>query len=56
MGVQNKLPGDVLLWCMDCLQLRAVLALGSRETSAPPFYSLEELELGALPIMEDYQR
>lgn len=32
----------------------AILASGSRGTSAPPFNFLEELELGTLPIIREY--
>lgn len=34
---------------------KVVLVEGSRETSASPLIYLEELELGALPIIRDYQ-
>ena len=30
------LPQDVLLWSADCFELKAILASGSRENSAPP--------------------
>ena len=36
VGVQNKSLQDVLLWFADCFQLKATLAMGSREISAPP--------------------
>lgn len=33
---QNEPHQDVLLWYVDCFELRTILALGSRETSSPP--------------------
>lgn len=36
VGVQNKLPQDVALWCAGYCELKATLARGSRETSARP--------------------
>lgn len=36
VGVQNELPQDMLLWYVDYFELKATLAIGSRETSTPP--------------------
>lgn len=55
VGVQNKPPKDVPQWYADYFELKAILALGSRETSALPFNYLEELLLGVLPIIKNYQ-
>ena len=49
-------PQDVLHWCAAYFELIVILASDSRETTALPFVYLEELELGALPIITDYQR
>lgn len=54
MRVQKEPPQDVPLWDVDCSGLKAILAAGSKETSAPPFNYLEELELGAMSIISDY--
>lgn len=43
---------NVLLWDVGCFEMRAVLASGSRETSESPLNYLEEIELGALPIIK----
>ena len=37
MRVQNEPPQDVLLWYMDCFEIKAILVSGSRETSGPSF-------------------
>lgn len=50
VGVWNELPQDVYQWFADYFELKAILALGSRETSATLFTYLEEPELGALLI------
>ena len=55
VGIQNKSPQDAPLWYADCFKLKGTLASGLRETSAPLFSYLEELELEALPIT-DYAR
>lgn len=47
VGAQNKSSPAQLLWSVDCSALRAILASGQRETSAPPF-NYPEGELGAL--------
>lgn len=57
MEVQNESPQNVPHWYADDFELRAVLASDSRETSAllPAINYLEELKLGASPIIGDHQ-
>lgn len=53
VGGSERAPQDVLLWYADYLELKAVLASGSREAPAPSFSHLG-LESGAfLPIRDD---
>lgn len=55
VGVQVEPPQDMPQWYADCFELKATLAAGLRETSAPPLKYLEEFELGVL-LIRDYQR
>lgn len=54
--MKNEPPQDMPVWYVDCFELRAILATGSRENSPPAHFNcLEEFELGVLPI-RDHQR
>lgn len=56
VGVQNEPPQEVSQGYEGYLELKAILATSSRETSAPSFNYLEELELRDLPLIRDNQR
>ena len=56
IGVQNGSPQDLALWYADCFELKAISALGSRKTSAPPFNNLDKLASGAFSTVRDYQQ
>lgn len=46
VGAQNDSPQDVPLGFGDFFEVKAILALGSRETPTPPFSHIEKDELG----------
>ena len=54
--VQHEPSQVVPQWYAGYFELNTILPAGSREASAPPFNYPEELELGALAIIKDYQR
>ena len=56
VGVRKKLPQDVPQWYTDYFELKAMLASGSRETSALPLNYLEGLESEVVPRIRDYHR
>lgn len=47
--VQDKLLQDLPLWPEDCLELKTMLVVGSRETSDPPLTTQKKLNLGPCP-------
>lgn len=51
VGFQNEPPQDMPHWYSDYFEPKATLASDLRETSAPPFNYLGELELRDFPII-----
>ena len=55
VGVQREPHQDVPQHSADYSELKAILATGSGETSAPPFNYLE-VESEARPLIRNHQR